>query len=136
MWYNQKRAIKCSKRAQLWIFTPHFSDLRAFRTLQSPKRHVFWSFLQRKKHFSKRALHVGTVCNKWLKKALMIVIEKGIQSFIQFIPFNTVFQVFSQYSITGRWDNSYYDLVLNLFYGNYLCSFEYQWKNTNQEKKG
>ena len=78
---------------------------------------------------------MGTACNKWLKKALMIVIEKSIQSFIQFIPFNTGFQVFSQYSITGRWDNSYYDLVLNLFYGNYLCSFEYQWKNTNQEKR-
>ena len=72
MRYNQKRAIKSSKRAQLWIFTPHFSKFRAFRTLYPPKRHVFLEFLAEKKasDFSKRALRVDIAQNKWLKKAL------------------------------------------------------------------
>ena len=41
MHYNQKRARKSSKRAQLWIFTPHFSKFRAFRMPHTPKWHVF-----------------------------------------------------------------------------------------------
>ena len=72
MRYNQKRALTCSKRAQLWIFTPHFYKFRAFRTLHPPKWHVFFEFLVEKKafHSSKRALRPGTARNKTLKKAL------------------------------------------------------------------
>ena len=72
MRFNQKRAGKSSQRAQLWIFTPHSSKFRAFRTLHPPKRHVFLEFLVENKayHFSKRALRAGTARNKWLKKAL------------------------------------------------------------------
>ena len=73
MRYNQKRAIKCSKRAQLWIFTPHFSKFRAFRMWHPPKWHWVLEFLAEKKafHFLKRALRAGTARNKWLKKALL-----------------------------------------------------------------
>ena len=71
--FNLKRARKCSKRAQLWIFTPHSSKFRAFRTLHLPIRHVFLEFLVENKayHFSKRALRAGTARNKLLKKALI-----------------------------------------------------------------
>ena len=41
------------KKAEIWIFTPHFSKFEVFWTLQPPKRHVF------------------IARNKWLKKALM-----------------------------------------------------------------
>ena len=72
--YNQKRPGKSSKKAQLWIFTPHFFKLRAFGTLHPSKRHMFLEFLVKKKvfYFSKRALSLraGTARNKWLKKAL------------------------------------------------------------------
>ena len=73
MRFNQKRARKSSKRAQLLIFTPHSSKFKAFRTLHPPKRHVFLEFLVKNKayHFSKRARYAGTSCNKWLKKALV-----------------------------------------------------------------
>ena len=75
MRYNQKRARKSSERIELWIFIPHFSKFRAFRTLQPPKRHVVLEFLAENKafHFSKRALRAGTSRNKWLKKALLKV---------------------------------------------------------------
>ena len=65
MQYNQKRAIKSSKRAQVWIFTPHF----LFTKLHSPKQHVFLQFLVEKKtfNFSKRALRAGAARNKLLK---------------------------------------------------------------------
>ena len=36
MRFNQKRARKSSKRAQLLIFTPHSSKFKAFRTLHPP----------------------------------------------------------------------------------------------------
>ena len=70
MRYKQKRTRKSSKRAQLWIFTPHFSKFRAFRTLHSPKQHVFLEFLVKNNafHFSKRALREDTARNKLLKK--------------------------------------------------------------------
>ena len=69
--HNQE-ARKSSKRVQLWIFTPHFSQFRAFRTLHPPKRHVFLEILIENKvfHFSKRALRAGTPRNKWFKKIL------------------------------------------------------------------
>ena len=72
--YNQKEAINCSKRAQLWIFTPYFSKFRAFRTLHSPKQHVFLEFLVKNNafHFSKRALRASTTWNNLLKKALVM----------------------------------------------------------------
>lgn len=59
------RAIKCSKRAQLWISTPHFFKFREFRVLRLLKD-VFFLFLVEKKalYFSKRALWAGTACNK------------------------------------------------------------------------
>ena len=64
--------MKCNKKAQLWIFTPYFSNVRTFRTLHPTKRHVFLEFLVETKSykFLKRALRAGTVRNKWLKKAL------------------------------------------------------------------
>ena len=67
--YNQKRAKKSSKRAQVWVFTPYFCKFRTFRTLHLPKRHVFLEVLVEKKAFcfSKRALCAGTARNKWLK---------------------------------------------------------------------
>ena len=70
--FNQKRARTSSKRAKLWIFTPHSSKFRAFGTLHPPKRHVFLEFLEENKanHSSKRALRAATARNKWLKKAL------------------------------------------------------------------
>ena len=45
--------------AQLWIFTPRFFKIGAFRMLYPSKRHVFFEFLVEEKafHFSKRALH-------------------------------------------------------------------------------
>ena len=63
--YNQKKARKSSKRAELWVFTPHFSKIRAFRTLHPPKQHVFLEFLVEKKafHFSERAPRTGTARN-------------------------------------------------------------------------
>ena len=72
MQFNQKRARTSSKRAKLWIFTPHSSKFRAFGTLHPPKRHVFLEFLEENKanHFSKRALRAATARNKRLKKAL------------------------------------------------------------------
>ena len=42
--YNQKRARKPSKRAQLWVFTPPFSKFRAFGKLQPLNGICFWSF--------------------------------------------------------------------------------------------
>ena len=46
-----------------------FCKFRTFRMLHPPKRHVFLEVLVEKKtfRFSKRALPVGTACNKWLK---------------------------------------------------------------------
>ena len=75
MRYNQKRARKSSKRAQLWIFTPYFSKFRVFRTLHTPKQHVFLELLVENKtfYFSKKALLAGTTCKKWLKQALMVL---------------------------------------------------------------
>ena len=75
MRFNQKRATKSSKRAQLWIFTPHSSKFRAFRTQHSLKWHVFLEFLVENKayHFSKNALRADTARNKWLKKALTAI---------------------------------------------------------------
>ena len=72
MRYDQKRATKSSKRAQLWIFTSHFSKFRAFRTLQPHKQHVFLEFLVENKafHVSKRALRTSTTRIKWFKKAM------------------------------------------------------------------
>ena len=55
--YNQKEARKSSKRVQLWIFTPHFSQFRAFRTLHPPKRHVFLDILMRIRHFISQKGH-------------------------------------------------------------------------------
>ena len=79
MWYNQKRARKSSKRAELWIFNPDFSKFRALRTLHSPKRHVVFKFLVENKafHFSKRALRAGTTHNKCLEEALEYVLTIG-----------------------------------------------------------
>ena len=46
------------------------------------------------------------------------------------------FSSLSQYLITGRLDNSYYNLVLNLLKNRaYLCSFEYWLKNTIHKRK-
>ena len=41
--------------------------------LHSPKQHVILNVFTENKlfYFSKRALHVGTACNKWLKEALL-----------------------------------------------------------------
>ena len=61
MQHNQKRARKSSKRAQLWIFIPpFFPQIWAFRTLYSPKGHVFLEF----------TLCAATARNKWLEKTL------------------------------------------------------------------
>ena len=57
--YNQKKAIKCSKSAQLWIFTPHLPKFRAFRTLHPLNGMCFWSF-NREKDIS--FLKKGTAC--------------------------------------------------------------------------
>ena len=61
-----------SKKAHLWIFTPHFFKFRAFRTLHPPRRHLFLEFLVGSVtyNFSKKALRAGAARNKWLKKAL------------------------------------------------------------------
>ena len=74
---NQKRARKSSKRAQLWIFNPHFFKFRAFKTPHPTKRHVVLEVLVENKafHFSKRALRAGTTCNRWLKKVQLIIIS-------------------------------------------------------------
>ena len=90
MQYNQQTARKSIKRVQLWIFTPHFSKFRAFRTLQPPKRHVFLEFLVENKafNFSKRAVHADTACNKWFKKALDIFLldyKAHVLGFLKFI---------------------------------------------------
>ena len=90
--YNQKEAMNCSKRAQLWIFTPYFSKFWAFRTLHPPKRHVFLEFLVEKKafHSSKRALRAGIACNKWLKEALGFTVEywKTLINLFPMYPFS------------------------------------------------
>ena len=58
MRYNQKRTRKSSKKAQLWIFTPHFSKLsRAFTTLQPPKQHLFLDFLGESRRFISQQGH-------------------------------------------------------------------------------
>ena len=56
--YNEKRAGKFSKRAQLWFFPSKFSKLRAFGMLHPPKQHVVLKVFPENKlfHFSKRAL--------------------------------------------------------------------------------
>ena len=66
MQYNQKRARKFSKRAQLWIFAPYLSTFRALRMLHPPKLHMFLEVLVESKtfYFSKRALREGTARNK------------------------------------------------------------------------
>ena len=45
--------------AQLWIFTPRFFKIGAFRMLYPSKQHVFFEFLVEEKafHFSKGAQH-------------------------------------------------------------------------------
>ena len=50
-------------------FLPHI-----FLNLHPPKWYMFLQFFVKNKAFcfSKRALHAGTVCNKWLRKALTI----------------------------------------------------------------
>ena len=78
------------KRAQLWIFTTHSSNLGHLEHCTPPKRHVFLEFLVENKayHFSKRALRAGTARSKWLKKAL-ISAEK-VSPFVKFeiiLPF-------------------------------------------------
>ena len=69
VWYNEKRAREFTKRAQLWIFTPHFNNFRAFKTLRSLFRHRFLEVLVDNKvfYFSKRPLRADIVRNKWLK---------------------------------------------------------------------
>ena len=42
------RAIKCSKRAQLWISTPHFFKFRKFRVLRLLKDVFFFVFSREK----------------------------------------------------------------------------------------
>ena len=42
------RALKCSKRAQLWISTPHFFKFREFRVLRLLKDVVFFVFSREK----------------------------------------------------------------------------------------
>ena len=71
-------AKKVKKKAQRWIFTPHFSKFRAFRTLHPPKWNVVLEFLVENKafHFSKRALPVATTHNKWLKKAMLTFVKE------------------------------------------------------------
>ena len=65
----QKKAKKVYKIAQLWIFTPHFSKFRAFRTPHPPKLHVLSrGFLVDKAfYFSKRALRANIARSKLLK---------------------------------------------------------------------
>ena len=81
--HNQKRARKSSERAQLWIFTPYFSQFWGFRTLHTPKWHVFLEFLVENKafHFSKKVLHAGAACKKWLKKPCQFPDQKISKSF-------------------------------------------------------
>ena len=69
MRYNEKKVRKSIKRAQLLIFTPNFPKCKASGTLHYPKRHVFLKVLTKSIvfYFQKRALYVGTSCNKWLK---------------------------------------------------------------------
>ena len=66
----QKRAKRSNERIKLWIFTPHLSKFRTFRTLHPSKQHVFFKYLVENKAYSlsKRALRVDTARNKWLKK--------------------------------------------------------------------
>ena len=45
VWYSRIRTRKSSKRAKLWIFTPHFSKFRAFTTLHPSKQNVFLEVL-------------------------------------------------------------------------------------------
>ena len=60
--YNQKRARKSSKRAQLWVFTPLFSKFGAFRTLHPPLNSIcFRSFQQRECHFVSQKGHCAPV---------------------------------------------------------------------------
>ena len=61
--------LSFSEKAQFWIFTPHFSEFWAFRTLHPSKRHVLWEVLLENKtfYFSKRALRKSTARSKWLK---------------------------------------------------------------------
>ena len=61
---KQKRARKFSKMALLWIFTPHFNIIRAFKTLHPSKSQMFWEVLVDNNvfYFLKRALPF-TICN-------------------------------------------------------------------------
>ena len=69
MCYNQKRQKKSGEKARLYIFFPKF---RAFRTLYSPKNHVFLEVLieNRAFCFSKMALLAGAIHNMLSKKSL------------------------------------------------------------------
>ena len=76
MRYNEKRARDFSKRPQLRMFPSKFSRFRAFWMLSLPKRNVALMVFTENKlfYFSKRALLVGTTCNKWLKEALFLLV--------------------------------------------------------------
>ena len=68
MSYNQKRQ-KSLVKGHNYRF---FSKFRAFRTLHSPKQHVFLEVLIENKsfYFSKRTLLAGATHNMWSRKAL------------------------------------------------------------------
>ena len=88
MWYNQKRATKSSKKARLWIFTPHFSIFRAFRMLHPLNGICFLSFQKKKMEKHILFLNKSTVCGyrtqQLVKKSSVIIF---------FFSFVLVFQV-------------------------------------------
>ena len=57
------------KGHNLGVLPLSFCKFKAFRTLQPPKRHVFFEVLVEKKtfRFPKRVQRAGTAHNKWLK---------------------------------------------------------------------
>ena len=72
MRYNEKRAGKFGKRAQLWVFHSKCPKFTAFGMLHPLNGMWFQRFFSENKlfHLSKRALRAGTARNKWLKEPL------------------------------------------------------------------
>ena len=72
-----ERTRKSNKRGQLWFFLPIFSKPRAFGMLHPRKWYVVLKILTENKefYFSKCALRADTARNKWLKKALLFIIN-------------------------------------------------------------
>ena len=88
MWYNQKRATKFSKKAQLWVFTPHFSIFRAFRMLHPLNSMCFLSFQKKKREKHVLFLNKSTVCGyrtqQLVKKSPVIIFFFLLFQFFRF----------------------------------------------------